>query len=215
MTANAYIASIADDFDIHALDHLNWQSAKPIIISRHWSGEVAPTEQHCEVRMLWSDTSLYVRFDAEQHQPLNVSESPDRTHKTMNLWDHDVCELFIAPDADKPQRYVEFEVAPTGEWIDLIIEHTVVDGVMQRVTDWGYESGMTTAAQINDGSVVSAFKVDWARLNINPQQGDAFKGNVFRAMGHEPERTYLTWLPTRTDEPNFHVVEAFGLIRLT
>src|SRR4030095_11273578 len=109
------------------------------------------------VRMLWSDVALYVRFEANQYEPLSVSEQPILDSKTINLWDRDVCEIFLAPDAKEPRKYFEFEVAPTGEWIDVALDAT--SG--KRFTDWAYASGMESAAVIGKGVITMAIKVPW------------------------------------------------------
>ncbi|MBK9214460.1 MAG: hypothetical protein IPM59_02485 [Chloracidobacterium sp.] len=97
---------------------------------------------------------MYVRFDAVQGEPLAVSPKPDLSKKVVGLWDRDVCEIFIAPDKNDANKYFEFEIAPTGEWIDLGIEVTP-NG---RKTDLEYRSGMTSAARIEKGRVVMAIK---------------------------------------------------------
>src|SRR5918912_1655875 len=104
----------ADDFDNAA-----WAKARPVEIRRYWSGEDAPAGKHAEARIIWTDAALVVRFVARQTEPPVVCESPRLDQKTLGLWDRDVCEIFVAPDAAAPERYFEFEVAPTGEWVDL------------------------------------------------------------------------------------------------
>src|ERR671928_149184 len=108
-----------DDFENGA-----WQMCPPEIIAHEWSGEQAPIERQAEVRICWSSEALHVRFVCNQHEPLVVSENPQTDRKTLGLWDRDVCEIFVAPDATNPSRYFEFEAAPTGEWVDLGITIT-------------------------------------------------------------------------------------------
>ncbi len=115
---------------------------------------------------MWSDTALYVRFDASQDEPLVVSEKPDLTKKVIGLWDRDVCEIFIAPDKANRKKYFEFEIAPTGEWIDLGIEVTS----QGRKTDFEYRSGMTSAAVIEKGRVVMAIKIPFAALGASQEK---------------------------------------------
>src|SRR5712692_11721243 len=103
-------------------DHSEWNKAQPIYLTRYWSGEEALTGRHAEARMLWSSKALHVRFICNQAEPLFVSSNPQTSKKTMNLWDRDVCEIFIAPDANMPARYLEYEAAPTGEWLDVGVD---------------------------------------------------------------------------------------------
>lgn len=205
------IALIETDFDINDLSNDSWLTAEKTTMDRYWSGENAPLGRHFSVRLLWSQTALYGRFDSNRSEPLVISDRPDLTQKTIGLWDRDVCEIFLAPNADEPRRYFEFEVAPTGEWVDLAIDFT--SGA--RVTDWDFVSGMTAAARVDEDCVVMAIKVPWKALGKVPRSGDVWLGNLFRCVGAGPDRGYLTWKPTLTPEPAFHVPEVFGRFLFT
>lgn len=197
---------IDKDLDVKQLDSSIWQMAESVKIGRYWSGEPAPAHREFTVKLLWSDTGLYVRFEAMQAEPLVVSEDPDLSTKTLKLWDRDVCEIFIAPDRSDRNRYFEFEIAPTGEWVDLGIE-VMPTG---RNTDWDYESNMTSAARIDQDKIVMAIKIPFASLGTAPEADDVWLGNLFRCVGSPPTRGYLAWSPTMTTEPAFHVPAAFG-----
>ncbi len=200
------IKRIDKDFDVKDLDSRVWQKAKSVKIAQYWSGEAAPNGRHFSARLLWSDAALYVRFEAKQIEPLFVSEKPDLSKKTLKLWDRDVCEIFVAPDKSQRDKYFEFEIAPTGEWVDLGIEVTPTE----RITDWDYKSNMTSAAFIDKNKVVMAIKIPFASLGKTPKAGDVWLGNLFRCVGRDATRGYLAWQPTKTKEPAFHVPDAFG-----
>ena len=196
---------VETEVSVGDLDQAAWATTRPAYIQRYWSGAEAPASRHAEARCIWSAKSLTVRFLCQQHEPLVVSSDPELHKKTIGLWERDVCELFIAPDATTPHRYLEFEVAPTGEWLDLIIEF--VGG--ERHTDWEFSSGMTAAARVRDQEVMMAMQIPWSRSLPKPDINDVWRANLFRCVGLGSER-YLAWQPTRTPEPNFHVPEAFG-----
>ena len=200
------IKHIATDFVVSQLDNPSWKKAEPTAISTYWNGERAPAGRRFEARMLWSDTGLYVRFEAEQAEALVVSTNPDLGQKTMHLWDRDVCEIFLAPDPKEVRKYFEFEVAPTGEWIDLEIDFTGPT----RKTEWDYKSGMTAASRTSKDKIVMAIMVPWSGLRSTPKTGDTWLGNLFRCVGTDPDRGYLAWHPTMSAKPNFHVPEKFG-----
>ena len=202
----AKIKYIPADFSIENLDNKFWERAKSVEIKTYWSGETAPEGRHFQAGLLWSDTSLYVRFTANQKEPLIISKKPDLRSKTRGLWYRDVCEIFLAPHRKEFRRYFEFEIAPTGEWIDL----GIYQKPDERITDWDYRSGMKTSARIEKDKITMAFKVAWKAFGITPQPGDIWPGNILRAVGTEPNRGYLTWSPTLTEKPNFHVPEKFG-----
>ena len=195
------------DFSVGDFQNPAWKTARRVDVDRNWSGSAAATGRKLRVQLLWSETALYVRFEAVRNEPLIVNDKPQLGKKTMQLWDRDVGEIFIAPDKNEPRRYFEFEVAPTGEWIDLAIDST--SG--KRVTDWEYRSGMAAAAKIEKDRIVMAIKIPWEALGRKPKPGDIWLGNIFRCVGSEPDRGYLAWQPTLTEKPNFHVPEKFGM----
>ncbi|MBA2734237.1 MAG: carbohydrate-binding family 9-like protein [Acidobacteria bacterium] len=191
------------------LDHPAWNTAHVVAIKRYWSGEDAPIGRHAEARLLWSKAALCVRFVCHQTEPLVINLHPQTKQKTLGLWDRDVCELFIAPDASQPECYFEFEAAPTGEWLDV----AVCQRLGERESDWDFHSGMTAAARVTESNIMIAMRVPWEALGRVPQANDRWRGNLFRCVGADPTRGYLAWRPTHTEEPGFHVPAAFGWIR--
>jgi hypothetical protein len=196
---------------ISAADFENsvWEECQPVGIEHYWSGEPAKPSRHAEVRLCWSSEALHVRFVCAQQEPLIVAENPRIDQKTLGLWDRDVCEVFIAPNPEKPSRYFEFEAAPTGEWVDLGITLTASG----RETDWDFESGFTTAARLEQDRLFVGMKIPWSGAIPKPEQGEVWRVNLFRCAGPEAPERYLAWRPTHTPEPNFHVPEAFGSLR--
>lgn len=198
------------DFDLRALDRDEWRLAPPIRIVRYWSGEDAPPERHAEARLLWTDEALYARFACRQAEPLVVNQYPQLARKSVGLWERDVCELFIAPEAHAPERYYEFEAAPTGEWLDLKLRLTP-EG---RETVWDFDSGMTAAGRITEGRIHVAIRVPWRAFDVRaPRAGEVWRANLYRCVGAGPSRGYLAWRPTHTPEPLFHVPEKFGPLK--
>jgi Carbohydrate family 9 binding domain-like len=191
------------------VDHPIWEACQPIRINHYWSGESAPPTRHAEARICWTNEALHVRFVCAQHEPLIVSENPRIDQKTLGLWDRDVCEIFVAPDGVHPERYFEFEAAPTGEWVDLGIR-VLPTG---RETDWDFVSGFTTTATLEGQQLTIEMKIPWSEAIPKPAAGDVWRVNLFRCVGPEAPERYLAWLPTRTPEPNFHVPEVFGTLR--
>jgi alpha-galactosidase len=206
MTKKIKIAHIEKDFPISELDNKSWKKAKKVSIENYWSGKRAEIGRHAKATLLWSDAAFYIRFEANQTEPLVINQTPNLKSKTRGLWDRDVCEIFVAPNADEPRRYYEFEIAPTGEWIDLAI-HQLPD---RRETDFEYNSGMQSAAKIGTNKIVTAIKIEWKAFGKTPQVNEIWKGNLFRCVGAGDARGYLSWQATKTETPNFHVPEAFG-----
>ena len=200
------IKHLAQDFAVSDLSNDAWQNGTEVLIKNYWSGQKAPEGRWVKARLLWSSTGIYLRFEANQNEPLIVSDKPDLTKKVKGLWDRDVCEIFIAPNKNVRSKYFEYEIAPTGEWIDVGIEVLP----HKRESDWDYASGMKSAAKIQKNKVVMAIKIDWTALGTTPKAGDVWLGNLFRCVGKDPTRGYLSWQATKTKEPSFHVPAKFG-----
>src|SRR5687767_9374042 len=196
---------ISIDLAASDLESAEWQRARPVAITHDWAGKPAAPARHAEARILWSNEALHIRFAGRQLEPPIVSANPQLKRKTVGLWDRDVCEIFIAPDANRPERYFEFEAAPTGEWLDIAIQFKS-DG---REPDWEFESSMTVGTRIEKDRVVIAMRIPWSDAIPKPAEGERWRINLFRCVGTGWDR-YLAWRPTRTEEPNFHVPEAFG-----
>ena len=201
---NAYFAPT--ELTVNDLESTAWNNTQPVKIADYWSGERAPDRLHAEARILWTKTALLVRYVCNRTEPLVISDNPQTQKKTMGLWDRDVCEIFIAPDPRVVERYFEFEVAPTGEWLDAAIDLT--SG--KRETDWQFNSQMAAAAKIESDRLTIAMRIPWSRSIPQPQRSDRWRINLFRCVGKDPNRGYLAWQPTRTPEPLFHVPKVFG-----
>lgn len=194
------------DLGVGDLTSAEWDKAHAIAIDRYWSGEATPIGRAAEARVLWSNKALHIRFVCHQAEPLIVSTTPQTTSKTMGLWDRDVCEIFIAPDPNAIERYLEFEAAPNGEWLDVAIHWTPE----KRESDWEFHSHMTTAAKIEKERVTIAMRIPWNHWIHEPQASERWRVNLFRCVGSDPGRGYLAWQPTRTPKANFHVPQVFG-----
>lgn len=205
------IARTGIDLPVSDIENSAWENASPVTVDTYWNGDQAPIGRHFTARLLWSDEYLYVLFKGNQQEPIVISSSPQLTSKTMNLWDRDVCEIFLAPDKGRPRKYFEFETAPTGEWIDVFIDLTTGT----RITDWEFESGMEAFGNIESGQVMMSMKIPWSAFGKTPLPGEVWLGNLFRCVGKDLGRGYLAWSPTMTEQPNFHVPERFGEFEFT
>ena len=194
------------DLAVADFNHKSWDRAQPIHLTRYWSGEDAPAGRTAEARILWSSKALHIRFVCNQAEPLIVSATPQTAKKTMGLWDRDVCEIFIAPDEHGVERYLEFEAAPNGEWLDVAIHWTPE----KRESDWEFHSHMTTASHVERDRITIGMRIPWNHWIHEPQTGERWRVNLFRCVGSDPDRGYLAWQPTRTPKPNFHVPQVFG-----
>src|ERR1700733_1750624 len=88
------------EIQAHEVDRQIWQKAEGLPLNKYWSGEIAAMDRHAEARLLFTTEALLVRYECKQHEPLVINDKPSLTEKTIGLWEKDVCEAFIAPNAD-------------------------------------------------------------------------------------------------------------------
>ncbi len=201
------VSYISGDISLDDFQNKVWQQTNKISLNRYWSGALAEPARHATAQLVWTEQELIIRFEGNQREPLAINSKPDTTEKAIGLWKRDVFEIFVASDEDKPEQYFEFEVAPTGEWLDVEIE-ILPNG--ERRTDFEYHSGIKLATEILENKVLAIIKINWKAFGKKPQINEIWRGNLFRCIGSGKNRGYLAWQPTKTKAPNFHVPEAFG-----
>ena len=182
-----------------------WALAQPLRFAADWRGENQDFARETEVRLLWTNANLYLRFCCS-YRTLTVFADSDANGRRDQLWDHDVAEVFLQTDAGQPRRYWEFEISPNGMWIDLEIspegKRDARSGMKSRVVVYEPEKIWRAELVLPMAVLVNAFdaSAEW-------------RANFFRVEGATEPRFYSSWRPTRTPQPNFHLPEAFGAFR--
>jgi alpha-galactosidase len=177
-----------------------WVTTDPVAYCSDWRGEIADAGRETQVRMLWSEAFLYLRFDCRFREIYVYDGGNSRRDK---LWDRDVAEAFIRPPENAPGHYLEFEISPNGDWLDLDIapgDKTILYCDLKSRVVIDANARLWTAAL--------AIPMNCLTASFNPK--DVWRINLFRIEGSEPDRYYSAWQPTHTPRPNFHVPEAFG-----
>ena len=184
---------------------LEWQRSVPVSFSWDWQGKNADAAKQTEVRVMWSPSTLYIRF-VSRYRDLNLFSESDPSGRRDHLWDRDVAEAFLQPDPSRPRFYKEFEVAPNGMWIDLDISPgplaDLKSGLQRSV--WLDEAHHYWAAEL-------AIPMRALTSRFDPRS--VWRANFYRVEGKREPRSYLAWRPTNTPQPNFHVPSAFGKLR--
>lgn len=185
--------------------HECWRRAPHLPLAYDWRGEAAAAELQTTAMVLWSRQEVFFGFECA-YTELDVDEEFDLNKERHALWERDVCEAFVrSPLEPHPQHYREFEVAPTGQWCDLIVDRA------RMWHDWQWQSGMRTASAINEAMKIwrVVMAVPFMAFGCAPQAGDIWHANLFRVSRLAGVRQYLALAPTFTDTPNFHVAERF------
>lgn len=185
--------------------HPDWQKAHLHRIDREWDGSAASALLPTTARIIWSKEYLSFGYECG-YSELDMDDNPDPAIERYQLWDRDVCEAFVqAPNEPDSRLYKEFEVAPTGQWVDLYINRITIDH------NWKWGSGMLTAATIDTDAKVwrAVMSIPFSAFGMIPEGGDEWAGNLFRVSRVEGERRFLAYSPTFTEKPSFHVPSKF------
>ena len=194
---------IAADFALDGdLTKAVWSAAPACRFDSLLLDGAARPELTTEARLLWSDTYLYLGFRAP-FTGLTVFEEPSPTSERMGLWERDVVETFIGPDARRLNPYFEFEVAPIGEKLDVRVD--------LPAKDFAWTSGFESSVKVDTQKKVwtTEMRIPLAALSqTKPASGDRWRLNLYR---HDvANHAFLAWSPTGTSSA--HTPERFGYL---
>ena len=188
-----------------------WSKAATTTIDKDCSRQLDYADRRTEVRGFWTDTDLYLLFSCP-YKELNLFLPAMGGGPRVNLWDRDVVEVFLGDDWTNIRHYREFEIAPTGDWIDLAID------LDQPSNDHSWRSGWSTAARIDEATHTwyAAARIPLKSVSgLSVKAGTKWRANLYRieGLGADPVRHFMCWQPTCVvnRDPN-HVPEHFGTL---
>ena len=154
-------------------------------------------------QVLWSNKYLYIGYRAP-FEKLTTFEPVSETER-MGLWDRDVVEAFVGIDPDNVRNYTEFEVAPTGEMLDLILD--------LPEKDFAWSSGFEAKVQIDHEAKVwsTEMRIPISAISkLAPKAGETvWRLNLYRKS--TVDKVFLGWAPTATGTA--HTPERFGYLQ--
>ena len=182
-----------------------WESAHPLAFCADWQGKNPDPERETSVRSLWTEKTLYLRFEC-RYRELFVFEDSDANGRRDHLWDRDVAEAFLQPDPSRERYYRELEIAPNGMWIDL----DIFPGGLSDL-----RSGLRRSVWLDRDSHIWAAElaIPIRALTAKFDPALVWRANFYRVEGQREPRFYSAWRATETPEPNFHVPASFGKLR--
>ncbi len=123
----------------------------------------------------------------------------------MGLWERDVVEAFIGTNPDNVKNYTEFEVAPTGEKLDLSVD--------LPKKDFAWSSGFTAKVHIDNAAKIwsTEMRIPIAAVSKTaPVAGETvWRLNLYRSSF--AEKVFLGWAPTASGSA--HTPERFGYLQ--
>jgi len=191
-----------------------WAHASATWIARDCSHQIDYPKIKTEVRGFWTDSDLYLLF-ISPYTELNLWLPADNTKDRLELWDRDVVEFFLGDDWIDIKHYREFEIAPTGDWVDLAIDLNKES----YSTDWN--SGWQRMGRIDEKNHIwyAAARVPLRSVSEKQVVADTrWRANLYRidGLGEDSQRHFMCWQPTCVvnRDPN-HVPEHFGTLIFT
>jgi hypothetical protein len=188
-----------------------WAHAASTWITKDCTHQVDYPQLKTEVRGFWTDSDLYLLF-ISPYKELNLWLPADNSKDRLNLWDRDVVEFFLGDDWTNIRHYREFEIAPTGDWVDLAID-------LDR-DSYGAEwnSGWQRQGRIDEKNHLwyGAARVPLSSVSdLRVKEGTKWRLNLYRIDGLGPDsgRHFMCWQETCVvnRDPN-HVPEHFGTL---
>jgi cellulose/xylan binding protein with CBM9 domain len=188
-----------------------WKNASMQSMSKDCSRNINYPHIKTAIRAFWTDHDLYLLFQCP-YTVLNLFLPPDNSKEHVGLWDRDVVEMFLGADWTNIRHYREFEIAPTGDWIDLAID------LDHNSYDHSWRSGWEAKARIDKAGNTwyAAARIPLAAVATGQvQDGTKWRMNLYRieGLGADPQRHFMCWQPTcvQNRDPN-HVPEHFGTL---
>ena len=157
------------------------------------------------------------------HLTLLFSAADDHIRSTYHhhddpLYEQDVVEVFLAPDAIT--RYYEIEASPNGTIFDAAVDSPNGNRATMRVDRGWTCAGLVVAVRKvieSSGamSIDSLVRIPFASVGRSaPEEGETWRGNFFRIDRHpELGDEFSAWQPTLKTPADFHVPSAFGVLR--
>jgi hypothetical protein len=160
-----------------------WRGAASAWIVRDCTRTAAYPALKTEVRGFWTDTHLYLLFICP-YDKLNVFLPAQNESARNKLWDRDVVEVFLGDDWKNIRHYREFEVAPTGDWIDLAID------LDRNSYDRNWRSGWQRMGRIDEEAKrwYAAMAIPLKSVSEAPMRaGTRWRANLYRIEGEGPD----------------------------
>lgn len=214
-TASFSIHHVSGSPELNTNPHSRtWSKTAQAVIVKDCSVVRDYPEIKTDVRGFWTDTDVYLLFSCP-YKDLNLFLPAQGGGPRNKLWDRDVVEMFLGSDWKNIRHYREFEIAPTGDWIDLAID------LDHESYDQSWRSGWKTTARIDEKSKIwyAAARIPLSAITTEKvERGSKWRINLYRieGLGADPQRHFLCWQPTcvQNRDPN-HVPENFGTMLFT
>ena len=211
---NTLIIRKSDDFKLSGTGtDVHWNKASWTIIP---ALKTDPKSYNTKAKLLYSDTGIYFLFFCEDNK-LSVTMQAD----FLDLWNEDVIELFIQPDAATP-AYFEYELSPLNyelpitiynekgklnSWIPFHYEDE--RKTRHAVTTQGGEQKSNANVHSWTSEIFIPYKLLKPLIKEKPSSGSRWRGNLNR-IDYDKGETLWTW---QRNSGDFHEYDKFGIFQ--
>ncbi len=174
-----------------------------------WEQRAVPST---EFRALFDTHALYFAFRVKDD---DIVLAEDFRSKGDVVYE-DRVELFLALDENLAE-YFCLEIDPLGRVLDYRASH-----YRQFDFSWTFPGLEAVGVRTAEGYAVEG-RIPWKSFRAlgfpPPDSGRAIKFGIYRAEfrhteGRQWSESWMSWVDPRTAEPDFHVPEAFGYLKL-
>ncbi len=172
-----------------------WGKAAGLPFREQFTG--TPVDVRTTARLLRDAENLYVLVECDEPAMDNLTANcTANDDDTVPIWKDDAVELFIAPDADHPDRFVQIIVNTNGNWWDAAWgAASFPDG-----TPAAYNSGMAVKVAKADDGWTAEFAIPKAGLAlVSPTAPSTWLANFCRdRLAGSPGRNVMqasSWSP--------------------
>lgn len=200
------------------LDELTWQVMPRVGPFRDIRNPDRKDTAATEATVVWDDRFLYFAFGNHDAEPWSTM-----LEKDMHLWEQEVVEVFLDPDADG-RDYPELEVSPNNVVVDLLIPQPPNGQTDPDIAARWDISGLRTAVGRHAQGWVVEIAIPWASLReigitSAPTFGTKWRVGLYRIerpggpanQKNSDEHQFLAWSVTDAKR-GFHVPERFGVV---
>jgi len=178
-----------------------WEKARPVSVEYGSLKSDARPALSTTVRILYSGEFIYFGWECPFTE-LTVFETPSADRERLGLWDRDVVEVFIGSDHQNIKRYAEYEVAPTNERLDVLID--------QPESNFAWDGRAQSAVKVDN--IRKIWTVEWRMplevLGPKPTRGTRWRLNLYRC--DRANNAFLAWNPVL--KGSFHTPQRFGVL---
>lgn len=190
------------------MDFKNWSDAKKIIdFSYPWKETKSP---HTSFSAFYDENHIHFRFEAHGTTPIVFVENNNK----MEVINSERVEIFFRTN-EKMNPYYCLEIDPLGRVLDYKAKHY---REFDRQWKWPEPLEIKTIIQnqkyIVEGKISLSVLSNLKLINNNCIQIGLFRGQCEKILDKKASINWISWIDSKTKNPDFHVPSAFGVLKL-